>query len=60
MDGQVNLRDANERTISYVNPGPGGKHYYLKKDGKLATLMVRWVSFVVDISFSSVALTCLI
>lgn len=49
------MRDANERTISYVNPGPNGKHYYLRKDGKLATLMVRprgWhleeAHFVVD------------
>ncbi|CAG8546551.1 3416_t:CDS:2 [Paraglomus brasilianum] len=40
LDGQVNLRDANLRTISYTNPG-NGKKYSLRADGKLATLIVR-------------------
>ncbi|CAG8612515.1 1029_t:CDS:2, partial [Paraglomus occultum] len=40
LDGQVNLRDANLRTISYTNPG-NGKKYSLRTDGKLATLIVR-------------------
>lgn len=36
LDGQVNLKDAVDGTISYVS---GGKHYKLKKNH--ATLMVR-------------------
>lgn len=38
IEGQVNLRDANLRTISYVNPKTG-KTYQLQS--KLATLFVR-------------------
>ncbi len=38
MDGQVNLRDAVEGTISYQ--GPEGKEYRLN-EGRLATLIVR-------------------
>ncbi|CAG8451295.1 2457_t:CDS:2 [Ambispora gerdemannii] len=40
IDGQVNLRDANYRTITYTNPATG-KNYTLRKDGKIATLLVR-------------------
>ncbi|CAG8618884.1 2623_t:CDS:2 [Ambispora leptoticha] len=40
IDGQLNLRDANYRTIAYTNPA-NGKNYTLRKDGKLATLIVR-------------------
>ena len=39
IDGQVNVRDAVRRTISYT--APGGKSYKLRDDGKLATLLVR-------------------
>lgn len=39
MQGQVNLRDAVRRTISYE--APNGKYYKLRDDGKLATLLVR-------------------
>jgi len=39
IDGQLNLRDAVRRTISFSNPN--GKKYELRKDGKLATLIVR-------------------
>jgi malate synthase len=38
MDGQINLRDANRRTISY--DAPNGKQYKLR-DGKIPTLLVR-------------------
>ncbi len=38
LDGQINLKDANERTISFENPG-NGKQYSLNDE--LATLMVR-------------------
>ncbi|WP_223700774.1 malate synthase A [Sutcliffiella deserti] len=37
MDGQINLRDANKRTIDFQ--GPNGKEYKLKED--IATLLVR-------------------
>lgn len=40
MEGQVNLRDAARRTISYVNPDTG-KHYGLAEGAKLAVLLVR-------------------
>ncbi|KAI9591563.1 malate synthase, glyoxysomal [Syncephalis fuscata] len=39
VDGQINMRDAIHRKISYK--GPNGKQYNLRKDGKLATLLVR-------------------
>jgi hypothetical protein len=38
MDGQVNLRDANRRTI--VFDAPNGKQYRLRPDNELATLLV--------------------
>ncbi len=38
LDGQINLRDANRRTISFENPA-NGKQYALKDE--IATLMVR-------------------
>ncbi|KAJ3339741.1 hypothetical protein HDU93_007857 [Gonapodya sp. JEL0774] len=40
IQGQVNLRDANERTISFTDAARG-KSYNLRKDGKLSTLIVR-------------------
>ncbi|CAG8510076.1 malate synthase A [Gigaspora rosea] len=40
IDGQVNLRDAIRGTISFTNP-TNNKKYSLRKDGKLATLIVR-------------------
>ncbi|CAJ0824734.1 2897_t:CDS:2 [Entrophospora sp. SA101] len=40
IDGQVNLRDAIRKTITYVNPG-NNKKYELRKDGNIATLIVR-------------------
>ncbi|RUP47373.1 hypothetical protein BC936DRAFT_145805 [Jimgerdemannia flammicorona] len=40
LSGQVNLRDAICGTISFTNPG-NNKKYELRKDGKLATLIVR-------------------
>ncbi|KAG2439974.1 hypothetical protein HXX76_004093 [Chlamydomonas incerta] len=53
LEGQVNMRDAVRRAISYT--GPNGKVYSLRTDGKLATLLVRprgWhlveAHFVVD------------
>ncbi|CAO3697024.1 hypothetical protein G6F70_000466 [Rhizopus microsporus] len=39
ISGQVNLRDAVRESISFSNPN--GKKYELRKDGKLATLIVR-------------------
>ncbi|KAJ3083639.1 Malate synthase, glyoxysomal [Quaeritorhiza haematococci] len=39
LSGQINLRDANLRTISYL--APNGKYYKLRTDGKVATLLVR-------------------
>ncbi|RUS13271.1 malate synthase [Endogone sp. FLAS-F59071] len=39
LNGQVNLRDAIRGNISFTNPN--GKKYELRKDGKLATLIVR-------------------
>ncbi len=38
IQGQINLRDAYGRTISFTNPD--GKHYALK-DGRLAVMVVR-------------------
>jgi malate synthase len=38
VSGQINLRDAVNRQISFKQ---GAKSYALKKDGRLATLMVR-------------------
>ncbi len=38
IQGQINLRDAYDRTISFTNPA--GKHYALK-DGRLAVMLVR-------------------
>jgi malate synthase len=38
VSGQLNLRDAVNRTISF---SAGNKSYALKKDTRLATLMVR-------------------
>ena len=40
LDGQINLRDAIRGTITYTNPG-NNKKYELRKDGKIATLIVR-------------------
>ncbi|KAJ1731271.1 Malate synthase, glyoxysomal, partial [Coemansia biformis] len=37
VDGQVNMRDAVRRTISFANAQ--GKEYRLRADGKLATLL---------------------
>ncbi|KAJ1778609.1 Malate synthase, glyoxysomal [Coemansia sp. RSA 1807] len=39
IDGQVNMRDAVRRTISFTNAQ--GKEYKLRADGKIATLIVR-------------------
>lgn len=39
LDGQVNVRDALRRTITYT--APNKKYYKLRDDGKLATLLVR-------------------
>ncbi|KAI8380672.1 malate synthase A [Choanephora cucurbitarum] len=39
ISGQVNLRDAVRETIEFTNPN--GKKYALRKDGKIATLLVR-------------------
>ncbi|KAI7859476.1 malate synthase A [Circinella umbellata] len=39
IDGQVNMRDAIRETIAFSNPN--GKQYSLRKDGKLAVLLVR-------------------
>ncbi len=41
LEGHVNLRDAIRRTIMFT--APNGKQYKLRGDGKLATLLVRWV-----------------
>jgi malate synthase len=38
ISGQVNLRDAVRKTITFAQ---SGKKYELRKDGKLATLIVR-------------------
>lgn len=40
VEGQVNLRDAARRDISYVSPETG-KHYGLAEGAKLAVLLVR-------------------
>lgn len=40
VDGQVNLRDAARRDISFVSPDTG-KHYGLADGAKLAVLLVR-------------------
>lgn len=39
LSGQVNMRDAVNRTIEYL--APNGKLYKLRTDGKAATLLVR-------------------
>ncbi|KAI9296150.1 malate synthase [Neoconidiobolus thromboides FSU 785] len=39
LNGQINMRDALLRTISFTSPE--GKRYELKKDGKICTLLVR-------------------
>ncbi|KAJ2782729.1 hypothetical protein H4R18_002103 [Coemansia javaensis] len=39
VDGQLNMRDAVRRTISFTSPQ--GKVYSLRADGKIATLLVR-------------------
>eukprot|EP00879_Flechtneria_rotunda_P006759 GHRR01007103.1.p1 GENE.GHRR01007103.1~~GHRR01007103.1.p1 ORF type:complete len:246 (+),score=50.02 GHRR01007103.1:43-780(+) len=39
IDGQLNLRDANRRTIVYE--APNGKQYRLRPENELATLIVR-------------------
>ncbi|KAJ1659305.1 Malate synthase, glyoxysomal [Dispira simplex] len=39
LSGQVNMRDAVVRTIEYR--ADNGKHYTLRQDGKIATLIVR-------------------
>lgn len=39
LDGHVNLRDANLRSISFA--APGGKVYRLRPERELATLLVR-------------------
>ncbi|KAL7320824.1 Malate synthase, glyoxysomal [Mucor circinelloides] len=39
ISGQVNMRDAVRETIDFTNPN--GKKYALRKDGQLATLLVR-------------------
>ncbi|OBZ91530.1 Malate synthase, glyoxysomal [Choanephora cucurbitarum] len=39
ISGQVNLRDAVRESIEFTNPN--GKKYALRKDGKIATLLVR-------------------
>lgn len=40
VEGQMNLRDAARRTISYVNPDTG-KYYSLAEGTKPAVLLVR-------------------
>lgn len=40
VEGQVNLRDAARRSISYISPETG-KHYGLAEGAKLAVLLVR-------------------
>jgi malate synthase len=40
LDGQVNLRDALDRTIA-IEGGANGKSYRLKPASELATLLVR-------------------
>lgn len=39
ISGQVNMRDAVRKTISFTNPN--GKQYKLREDGNIATLLVR-------------------
>ncbi|KAI9357122.1 malate synthase A [Pilaira anomala] len=39
ISGQLNMRDAVREDITFTNPN--GKKYELRKDGKLATLLVR-------------------
>ncbi|KAG5463374.1 MAG: malate synthase [Olpidium bornovanus] len=41
ISGQVNMRDAVNRTIAYTNP-MNAKEYRLRSDGKVATLLVRY------------------
>ncbi|MDD6792159.1 MAG: malate synthase A, partial [Thermobifida fusca] len=40
IEGQLNLRDALDRTIDFTDPKTG-KSYALKEDGELATIVVR-------------------
>jgi malate synthase len=40
VEGQLNLRDALDRTIDFTDP-KSGKSYALKDDGALATIVVR-------------------
>ncbi|MFF5263393.1 malate synthase A [Actinomadura viridis] len=40
IEGQLNLRDALDRTIDFTDPR-SGKSYALKDDGELATIVVR-------------------
>ncbi|XVQ13394.1 malate synthase A [Spirillospora sp. CA-255316] len=40
IQGQLNLRDALDRTIDFTDP-KSGKSYALKEDGELATIVVR-------------------
>ncbi|KAF9548387.1 Malate synthase, glyoxysomal, partial [Lunasporangiospora selenospora] len=39
ISGQINLKDAIHQRISYT--APNGKQYNIRKDGKVATLIVR-------------------
>ncbi|TAM69398.1 MAG: malate synthase A [Microbacteriaceae bacterium] len=39
IQGQINLRDAIDRTIEFTSPE--GKHYSLRPDAELATIVVR-------------------
>jgi malate synthase len=39
ITGQLNLKDALDRTIDFTSPD--GKHYALRPDGELATIVVR-------------------
>jgi len=39
ITGQLNLKDALDRTVDFTSPD--GKHYALRPDGELATIVVR-------------------
>lgn len=41
IDGQRNLKDAIHQRISFT--APNGKQYNIRKDGKVATLLVRYL-----------------
>lgn len=43
LSGLVNMKDAIHQRISYT--APNGKQYNIRKDGKIATLIVRYVIF---------------